>query len=168
MKSNTRSGVLRTLPIAVAVGIFSLAVAACSETTSTQAQAQRTDSPGVVEAVPQELPDGVPMLPGFQLAAPSIPMANAQATGWTAVATTPTGTSSTETATQVAAELRSRGWLARVTSAGQDTFGIAAEKELGVKNQWLNITVTGVLPTSGPAVTYRYVVGLEPRLAVTR
>lgn len=151
----------RSAALAALVGAAVLLVSACGLNSSASSDPANdpTASPAATSASPNEaLPDGVPMPDGAKLADAVSPIPGAgSATGWTAVAVTTTGTAQAATADALRKQLDDAGWTTKVVTEADNGVGIAARTPAKAPVKWLNISVTGPLPDSGPAVTYRYV-----------
>lgn len=140
-----------------------VAVAACSAQTSPSTDGSATASTApAADGSAKALPDAVPLPSGAELAEATKPFSSARATGWTAVAVTPSGTSSVTVASQLNQSLAQSGWVPKLTGTEADGFVIAATRNAGSQQQWLNINVTTPVPGSGPAITYRFATVLSP------
>ncbi|MGV1037914.1 MAG: hypothetical protein ACOYD0_12950, partial [Candidatus Nanopelagicales bacterium] len=156
----------RSAILGVVAGVAVLTMSACGSDSGASSDSAKdpTTSPAATSASASEaLPDQVPMPNDAKLADTVSPIPNAgSATGWTAVAITTTGTDQAATAAALRKQLDTAGWTTKVASESNNGLGIAARMPAKAPVKWLNISVTGPLPDSGPAVTYRYVTVPRP------
>ncbi len=148
-----------------------MAVAACSAQTSPSVDGSLApwtpSAPAAASTAPaagsaKALPNAVPLPSGADLVEATKPLSSGGATGWTAVAVTPVGTSLTPVASQLNQSLTQSGWASKLTGTEADGFVLAAGRTYGAQQQWLNINVTTPVPGSGPAITYRFATALSP------
>lgn len=156
---------LRPLFAGAVLAVSTLAVVGCSAQSGSSSVDDATASASAASptaAAAKALPDAVPLVGNAELVEAVKPFSGDKATGWTAVALTPSGTTLTTTATEVNQSLAQVGWVSKVTGTETEGFVIAGTRTSGATQQWLNVNVTTPVPGSGPAVTYRYASGPNP------
>ncbi|MEI8083409.1 MAG: hypothetical protein WCI74_16345 [Actinomycetes bacterium] len=133
--------------------ITATALVGCSGTSQ---QAEDTTAPSA-SATALSLPDGIPLPDSGQLAAPVRTAATTGAvSGWSAVALTPPQTDSQAVTASLQSSLQAAGWTVSKTGTPDRGLALLAHSPATNPVRWLNISVTTAIPSSGPAVTYRY------------
>ncbi len=148
--------------VVVVIALCVMAVAGCSVQTSPSVDGSAAASTAPAAGFAKALPNAVPLPSGAELVEATKPLSSGGATGWTAVAVTPAGTSLTPVASQLNQSLTQSGWMSKLTGTEADGFVIAAARNAGAQQQWLNINLTTPVPGSGPAITYRFATVLSP------
>lgn len=110
----------------------------------------------------QQLPDGVPLPEGALLVSgPTAVKDRGQVTGWAAVATQSPDSTSADARSFFRAQLALLGWSLNEPPADHSGWSVAAQRQvmLGSEQveQWLQVSVTEPLSSSGPAISYRFV-----------
>ncbi len=115
------------------------------------------------------LPNSVPLPPGARLVSgPTPSKATSTGTGWTAVAVTPVATPAENVTNALYESLVTNGWtLQKDNQRGAGTT-IGAQKastdaSRPYSGEWLEVSVTTPLASSGPAITYRYAAVTAPQ-----
>ena len=154
------------LVVLAGVGVAAVGCSAQSAPSPTASAASAPTSAPSTQVV-NALPDSIPLPPGAELAEGTKSFVSERAQGWTAVALTPTGTGLGSTATQLNQSLQRAGWTAKLSGTERDGYVLSCTRMIGAQSAWLNVNVTTPVPGSGPAVTYRYAVGLAPSASAT-
>ncbi len=110
----------------------------------------------------RQLPDGVPLPPGALLVSgPTDTKARGQVTGWAAIATQSSDASGAQTRTFLRSQLALIGWALSEPPVRGGGWTVTAERQMVLGGeptaQWLQVSVTEPLSSSGPAITYRFV-----------
>ncbi len=142
-----------------------------SPTHSAAADSGPTDAPSNGPA--GALPNSVPLPLGARLVAgPTPSKATSTGTGWTAVAVTPVATLAANVINDLYESLVTNGWTLQKNN--QRGAGTTAGTTIGAQKastdasrpysgEWLEVSVTTPLASSGPAITYRYAAVTTPQ-----
>ncbi len=136
-----------------------------------------TDGPtdGPADGPAGALPNNVPLPPGARLVSgPTPSKATSTGTGWTAVAVTPVATLPANVTNALYESLVTNGWTlqqnnqrpAGTTSGAGTTIGAqkaSTDASRPYSGEWLEVSVTTPLASSGPAITYRYAAVTAPQ-----